>query len=70
MTRMKITDNTPELSFEAAVWMFGGYPQVPYKDAVKRLMLKVKYIAGRDEISPTALWLLGRKTFGKDYKLI
>ena len=67
---MKITDNTPELSFEAAVWMFGDYPQVPYKDAVKRLMQKVRHIAGCDEICPTSLWILGRRTFGRFYKFV
>lgn len=67
---MKITDNTPALSLVAAVWMFGDYPQVTWEEAIKRLELKVRFIAKCSEISPTSLWILGRKTFGKDYKFL
>ena len=67
---MTITSNTPALSVEAAVWMFGDYPQVQRDKAVKRLELKVRFLAKCDEISPTSLWILGRRTFGKDYRFI
>ena len=67
---MKIFSNVSPLSFEAAVWIFGGYPQVPYKEAVKNLAAEIKSKTRLDEIRPTTIWLLGRKTFGKSYRYI
>ena len=67
---MTITSNTPALSFAAAVWTFGDYPNVTWEKAIKRLEMKIRLIARCGEISPTSLWILGRKTFGKHYKLL
>lgn len=67
---MTVSSTTPPFSLVAAVFVFGDYPQIPWDEAVRRLALKVRHIAKLDEISPTAIWLLGRRTFGKDYKFI
>lgn len=67
---MTVTSNTPPFSLVSAVFVFGGYPQKPWDEAMKNLALKVRHIAKSDEISPTSLWILGRRTFGKDYKFL
>ena len=57
-------------SLTAAVFMFGGYPQVPLNDAIAELKRMIMTQTPYAEICPTTLWMLGRKTFGKEYKYL
>lgn len=70
MTAMKITETTPIFSFVAAVFIFGDYPQVPWDEAAKRLELKITTFTRQKEVSPTALFVLGRRKFGRDFKFL
>ena len=57
-------------SLTAAVFMFGGYPQVPFESAIAELKRIIMTQTPCAEICPTTLWMLGRKTFGKDYQYL
>ena len=56
-------------SLIASVFVFGGYPQVPWDAALLHLKKRVKEETPWNCICPTALFILGRKDFGKDFKL-
>ena len=67
---MTVTSNLPLFSLIAAVFIFGDYPQNPWDKAMENLAEKVRTVAKSNEISPTSLWILGRATFGKDYRFL
>ena len=67
---VKVSPLVSPFSLTAAVFMFGGYPQVPWDAAVESLKRRVAAETPCGDVTPTALWMLGRRTFGKDYKYL
>ena len=57
-------------SLTAAVFVFGGYPQVPLDAAIAELKRRIMTQTQYSEICPTTLWMLGRRTFGKEFKYL
>ena len=67
--RFSVSPLVDVFSLTAAVFIFGGYPQIPWDTALLHLKKRVMEETPWNCICPTALFILGRNDFGKDFKL-
>ena len=66
---LSVSPLVDRFSLTAAVFIFGGYPQVPWDAAILHLKKRVMEETPWNCICPTALLILGRKDFGRYFKL-
>lgn len=65
----KVYQNVSDAALEYAVWTLGDYPQVPWDEALRRLIDGIKSM-GYNELRPFTIWRLGRKVIGKEFQYL